>query len=55
MKKQMKKLELSKETLRNLEAVRLAEGGGESGPAPVDTITYWPEQCTGGSCIPRNC
>ena len=53
MKKQMKKLEISKETLRILEAV--TAGGGEDTVAPADTITYWPEQCTGGSCIPRNC
>jgi len=45
MKKQVKKLELSKETLRNLEAAQLAGAGGESGPLPADTISYWPEQC----------
>jgi len=57
MKKKTKKLVLAKETVRNL--AQLAEawggGGGAETTAPADTVTYWPEQCTGGSCIPRNC
>jgi hypothetical protein len=44
----MKKLELSKETLRNLEAAQLAGAG--SGPLPADPISYWPEQCSRGTC-----
>ena len=51
MKKLVKKLVLAKETVSPLADTR----GGGDGPAPVDTITYWPEQCTGGSCLPRNC
>ncbi|MFL6193655.1 MAG: hypothetical protein ACJ75H_05755 [Thermoanaerobaculia bacterium] len=54
MKKTFKKLQLSKETLWTLAASRLAEVGGAS-PAPYDPISNQPEQCTGASCIPRNC
>jgi hypothetical protein len=53
MKKTLKKLHLSKETLWNLATARLTEIGGASPEA--DTVTYWPEQCTAASCIPRNC
>lgn len=59
MKKKMKKLALSKETLRHLGSAKLAEAHG--GTATVDTATGYdpisnqPEQCTGASCIPRNC
>jgi hypothetical protein len=54
MKKKLKKLELSKETLRTLAASRLADVGGAS-PLPLDPVSNQPEQCTGASCVPRNC
>ncbi len=52
MKKQMKlkKLELSKETLRNLELAMVAGAGGGTDPVPADTISYWPEQCSRAGC-----
>jgi hypothetical protein len=48
--KKVKKLELSKETLRNLESVKLSGVFGGTDPAPADTITYWPEQCSRATC-----
>jgi hypothetical protein len=50
MKKQMKKLELSKETLRNLETAKLAGVGGGTDPLPADPISYLPEQCSRATC-----
>jgi hypothetical protein len=49
MKKKVKKLELSKETLRTLGEAHLAEAGGAS-PAPADPISYLPEQCSRATC-----
>jgi hypothetical protein len=53
MKKKAQKLTLSKETLQNLEAAQVAGAGGPGGVDAIDPITYWPEQCTGASCV--NC
>jgi hypothetical protein len=47
MKKQAKRLVLTKETLRDLESAKLAQGGQE----PVDTVSYDPAQCTGRTCL----
>lgn len=49
MKKQVKKLVLSKETLRSLEA-ELTEAHGATDTIAVDTVSYHPEQCSRAGC-----
>jgi hypothetical protein len=49
MKKRAKKLVLAKETVLSLEEGRLDKARGAA-EAAVDPISYWPEECSRGTC-----